>query len=62
LAAEFGLREVEPPYQLVAEERLRLVAGMKMVEARNVGDYERLRENVFMKFASFLAKLDGEQN
>jgi hypothetical protein len=33
-----------------------------MVEALNADDYERLGENVFMKFASFLAKLDGDQN
>jgi hypothetical protein len=35
----------------------------KMMEALNADDdYERLGENVFMKFASFLAKLDGDQN
>jgi hypothetical protein len=63
LAAEYGLRGLEPPYQLVAEDRIRLVAGMKkMVEGLNADDYERLGDNVFMRFASFLAKLDGEQN
>jgi hypothetical protein len=63
LAAEYGLRDVEPPYQLVAEDRIRLVTESKtMVEGLGPDDYERLDENVFMRFASFLAKLGGEQN
>jgi hypothetical protein len=52
-----------PPYHLVAEDRIRLVTGMeKMAKGLSADDYERLSENVFRKFSSFLAKRDGEQN
>jgi hypothetical protein len=63
LAAEYGLRAVEPPYQLVAADRIRLVTSMeKMAKSLGADDYELLGENVFRKFSSYLAKRDGEQN
>jgi hypothetical protein len=63
LAAEYGLRNVEPLINLLRKIRIRLVAGMKtMVDGLGPDDYERLGKDVLMRFASFLAKLGGEQN
>ena len=63
LAAEYDLRGVEPPYDLVIDAMDRFADGVKAAMAKfTPSDMELLGEKVFEKYSAFKARRDDQKN